>query len=83
MTTGTPRDTHTRVMAENTILYGDAITRSTARRGEISISYTVFYMKILAYGAPATSMSYKECPNMQKPVINTILPNMGINRNAA
>jgi hypothetical protein len=30
-----------------------------------------------------TSMSYNECHNMQNPVVNTILPNMGINRNAA
>jgi hypothetical protein len=37
----------------------------------------------LAYGTPATTLSYKECEDVQRSVIAAILPKMGIVRNAA
>jgi hypothetical protein len=40
-------------------------------------------MKSIGYGTPATSLSYQECDNMQKPFVNSIFPKMGINRKAA
>jgi hypothetical protein len=71
---------HRHVMTAHAILYGEAIAWSTPRRGENSLAYSVFYMKSLAYGTPATFMPFKDCHNMQKPVVNTILPKLGINR---
>jgi hypothetical protein len=35
-------------------------------------------MPIIAYGTPATTLSFKECDDLQKPVVNEILPKMGI-----
>jgi hypothetical protein len=40
-------------------------------------------MPSLAYGTPATTLSYKECEYVQREVIAAILPKMGIVRNAA
>jgi hypothetical protein len=37
----------------------------------------------LAYGTPATTLSYKECEDVQWAVVAAILPKMGIVRNAA
>jgi hypothetical protein len=74
---------HTCVMTKKAILYGEAIAQSTLRRCEHSLSYNVFYMKILAYGSPATSVSFKECHNMQKPVVNVIPSKMEIIHKAA
>jgi hypothetical protein len=43
----------------------------------------VRHLTAVKYGTPATSLSYQECDNMQKPVVNSILPKMEINRKAA
>jgi hypothetical protein len=40
-------------------------------------------MPSLAYGTPATKLSYKECEDVQRSVVTKILPKMGIVRNAA
>jgi hypothetical protein len=40
-------------------------------------------MTILAYGTPATTLSYKECEDIQRRVVSAILQKMGIVRNAA
>jgi hypothetical protein len=40
-------------------------------------------MPRLAYGTPATTLSYKECEDVQRAVVAAILPKMGIVRNAA
>jgi hypothetical protein len=40
-------------------------------------------MPSLAYGAPETTLSYKECEYVQWAVVAAILPKMGIVRNAA
>jgi hypothetical protein len=38
-------------------------------------------MASLSYGTETTSLEIKECEEIQRPVVNAILPKMGINRN--
>jgi hypothetical protein len=52
------------------------------RRGESSMAYNAFYMPSLGCGTPAMTLSMKDCEEIQRPVVNTILPNMGIARTA-
>jgi hypothetical protein len=47
------------------------------------MAYGAYYMPNLAYGTPATTLSYKECEDIQRPVVSAILPKIGIVRNAA
>jgi hypothetical protein len=70
-------------MMDKIRLYGEAVDRSKLWKSEARLAYNAFHMKNIGYGTPATSLTYKECDNMQKPVINSILPKMGINRKAA
>jgi hypothetical protein len=67
-------------MMDNIRLYSEAVDRSTLCKSEAILAYNAFYMNNIGYGTPATSLAYQECDNMQKPVINSILPKMGINR---
>jgi hypothetical protein len=60
-----------------------AIRNSTLQGGECSMAYGTYYLPSLAYGTPATTLSYKECEDVQRAVIAAILPTMGIIRNAA
>jgi hypothetical protein len=39
-------------------------------------------MPSLGYGTPATTLSMKDCEEIQRPVVNAILPKMGIARTA-
>jgi hypothetical protein len=39
-------------------------------------------MPSIAHGTPATTLSFKECDDLQKPVVNEILPKMGITSKA-
>jgi hypothetical protein len=71
-----------KAMKEKTILCGEAIRSSTMWRGESSMAYNAFYMPSLGYGTPATTLSMKDCEEIQRPVVNTILPKMGIARTA-
>jgi hypothetical protein len=74
---------HLRVMHEKGLAYAMAIRNSTLQRGECSMVYGAYYLPRLAYGTPATTLSYKECEDVQRAVIAEILPKMGIGRNAA
>jgi hypothetical protein len=47
------------------------------------MAYGAYYMPSLAYGIPPTTLSYKECEDIQHPVVSAILPKIGIVRNAA
>jgi hypothetical protein len=47
------------------------------------MAYSAYYMPILAYDTPATTLSYKECEDVQRAVVAPILPKMGIIQNAA
>jgi hypothetical protein len=44
--------------------------------------YDAYYLPSLSYGTPTTTLSYKECKDVQSAVIAVILPKMGIVRNA-
>jgi hypothetical protein len=74
---------HRRVMNEKGLDYAMAIRNSTLQRGECSMVYGAHYLPSLAYGTPATALSYKECEDVQRAVIAAILPKMGIVCNAA
>jgi hypothetical protein len=47
------------------------------------MAYSAYYMPSLAYFTPATTLSFKDCEDAQRAVVATILPKMGIIRNAA
>jgi hypothetical protein len=70
-------------MIDKMKLYSEAIDSSILWKSEASLAYNTFYMKIIGYGTPATSLSYQECDDMQKPAVNSILPKTGIHWKAA
>jgi hypothetical protein len=74
---------HKRVMKEKWLAYAMVIRNSTLQRGECSMAYGAYYMPSLAYATPATTLSYKECEDVQRAVVTAILPQMGIVRSAA
>jgi hypothetical protein len=74
---------HKQVMKEKGLAYAMAIRNSSLQRGKSSTAYGAYYMPSLAYGTPATTLSYKECEDVQRAVVAAILPKMGIVRNAA
>jgi hypothetical protein len=65
-------------MTEKAILFGESIRSSTMWRGESDMAYNSFYMPI--YGTPTTTLPKQDCEEIQKPVVNAILPKMGIAR---
>jgi hypothetical protein len=71
-----------KAMKEKAILFGEIIMRSTMWRGEIAMAYNAFYMPSMRYGTPATTLRKNNCEEIQRPVVNEILPNMGIARSA-
>jgi hypothetical protein len=73
---------HKKVMTDKLVLYCEAIAKSTLKQGESGMTYHSFYMHIMAYGTPTNSITLVECANLQKPVVNAILPTMGINPKA-
>jgi hypothetical protein len=79
---GTPNE-HKRVMKEKGLAYAMAIINITLQRGECSMAYSAYYLPSLAYDTPSTTLSYKECEDVQRAVVTAILPKMGIVRNAA
>jgi hypothetical protein len=74
---------HKRVMKEKGLAYAMAIRNSTLQRGECSMAYGAYYLPSLANGTPVTTLSYKECEDVQRAVVAVILPKMGIVHNAA
>jgi hypothetical protein len=73
---------HKKVMTEKASLYATAVQCISAWKGESVLTYTTFYLPSLGYGTPATTLTQQECYNIQKPVVNAILPKMGISRKA-
>jgi hypothetical protein len=71
-------DSHKKVMRKKAEAYGEAIRGSILKRGENSTAYNCFYMPSIAYGTPVTTLTFKECDDLQKLVVNAILPKMGI-----
>jgi hypothetical protein len=70
-------------MMKKGVEYATAIINIILQRGECSMDYGSYYMPRLAYGTPANTLSYKECEDIQCPVVYAILPKMCIVRNAA
>jgi hypothetical protein len=69
-------------MTENEVLFGEVIRSSAMWRGESGMAYNSFYMPSLGYGTPVTTLTKQDCEEIQKPVVNAILPKMGIARSA-
>jgi hypothetical protein len=69
-------------MTEKASLYATDIHRSSVWKGESGLAYNSLYLPSIGYGTPATTISQQECYNIQKPVVNAILPKMGISRKA-
>jgi hypothetical protein len=63
-------------------MYAAAIQRSSLWKGESGLPYNSFYLPSMGYGTSATTLTQKECYDIHKPVINAILPKMGISRKA-
>jgi hypothetical protein len=75
-------DSHKKVMRGKAEAYGEAISGSLLQRGESSTAYNCYYMLSIAYDTPATTFSFKECDDLQRNVVNAILPKMGITSKA-
>jgi hypothetical protein len=73
---------HNKVMNKKTSLYATAIQYSSVWKGEFGLAYNSFYFPSLGYGTTVTTQTQQECYNIQKPVVNAILPKMGISRKA-
>jgi hypothetical protein len=71
-----------KVMTEKASLYATDIKLSSVWKGESGLAYNSFYLPSMGYGTPATTLSQQECNDIQKPVVNAILPKMGISRKA-
>jgi hypothetical protein len=63
-------------MIEKIKVDSEAIGSSTMWKSEASSVYNAFHMKSSGYGIPATSLSHIEYNDMQKPIVNSILPKM-------
>jgi hypothetical protein len=74
---------HKQVMKEKGLAYAMAIRNRTLQRGECSMAYGTYYLPSLAYGTPETTLSYKECEDVQRAVVAAIFPKMRIARNSA
>jgi hypothetical protein len=73
---------HKKVLTEKASFYATAIQRSSVWKGESGLAYNSFYLPSIGYGPPATTLTQQECYNIQKTVVNAILPKMGISRKA-
>jgi hypothetical protein len=69
-----------KAMADKAILYSNAIRSSKMWRGESAVAYISFYMPSLGCGLSATTLTKEECEDIHRPVVNVILPKMGIAR---
>jgi hypothetical protein len=67
-----------KAMEEKAILFGEAIRSITMWIGESGMAYNSLYMPSLGYGTPATTLTNKDCEEIQRLVVNAILSKMGI-----
>jgi hypothetical protein len=82
MSDGGKCEAQKKVMTEKAIMYSNEIRNSTMWRGQSAVAYNSFYMPSLVYGVPATKLTKEECGDIQRPVVNAIVPKMGIARSA-
>jgi hypothetical protein len=73
---------HKKLMSEKSSLYATDIQCRSVWKGEYGLAYNSFYLPSLGYGTPAQKLTQQECYNIQKPVVNAILPKIGISRKA-
>jgi hypothetical protein len=73
---------HKKVIQEKIEAYGEVISGSLLQWGESSTAYNRYHMPIMAYDTPTTTLFFKECDDLQKHVVNAILPKMGITSKA-
>jgi hypothetical protein len=73
---------HKKVMKEKASLYATAITPRSVWKGESGLAYNLFYLPSIGYVTLETTLSQQECYDIQKPVVNVILPKIGISRKA-
>jgi hypothetical protein len=71
-----------KAMKEKSILFGKSIKSSTMWQGDCGMDYNSFYMPSLGYGTPATILTRNDCEEIHRPIVNAILPNIGIARSA-
>jgi hypothetical protein len=57
---------HKRVMTEKESLYATAIKCSSVWKGESGLAYNSFYLPSIGHGTLATTISQKECYDIQK-----------------
>jgi hypothetical protein len=74
---------HKKVMKEKAVLFVEASMGFSFWRSESAVAYNSFYLPSLGYGMCATTLSFQEFEDIQRPVVNTILPKMGFNRKSA
>jgi hypothetical protein len=74
---------HKKIMKTKAKEYSKAIINSSLQRGEISMAYNSYYMASLSYGPDATYLNVKKFEDIQRLVVNAILPKIGVNRNTA
>jgi hypothetical protein len=74
---------HKKIMKCKAKEYSEAIVSSILNRGEGLLAYNSYYMVSLSYGTSAIYLNLKECEDIQRSVINTTLPKMGVNRNTS
>jgi hypothetical protein len=69
-------------MQEKAVLFGEETMGFSLWKSESDAACNSFYLPSLGYGMCAIMLSTKECEEIKRPVINAILPEMGINRKA-
>ena len=58
----------------------NAIQQATLTKHEARAAYKTMWFLSLSYGLGTTNLSYEELNNIQRPVINHLLPLLGYNR---
>jgi hypothetical protein len=58
--------THKKIMLDKGIAYAEDITNITLQRGDCSIAYGTYYMPSMVYGTPDSSLTTKECEDIQR-----------------
>jgi hypothetical protein len=69
---------HKKIMKSKAKQYSETIISSSLRQWEVSLAYNLFYMASFSYGTAAQG-----CEEIQRPVVNAILPKKGVNRNTS
>jgi hypothetical protein len=67
-------------MTNKSSFYATVVHCSSMWKRKYGLTYNSFYMPSLGYGTPATTLTQQRCYDIQKPVVKSILPKMGISR---